>query len=82
VTEVYETGRPAEVDVDSVTSRDEVVGVLRAMINDLRKHPDDWQNATLDEYLDALAASLEDVEDAEPSWHLMAEVLVAASGYE
>lgn len=92
VTDPYDTGRPAEVDISNVTTRDDVVGVIHAMINDLRKHKDDWANTSLDTYLDALATSIEDIEQtytergetmpSQPSWKLVAELLVSASAYE
>jgi hypothetical protein len=92
VTEAYETGRAAEVNVDSVTSRDDVVDVVRAMVIDLRKHKDDWQNAALDTYLDALATSIEEIDEMysergevvpdQPSWQLVARLLVTASGQQ
>jgi hypothetical protein len=92
VSEVYETGRPAEVDVPDVTTRDDVVVVIQDMLNDLRKNPDAWENASLGPYLEALAASIEDVEQiysergeaapSQPSWQLVADLLVRASGYE
>jgi hypothetical protein len=92
VSEAYEIGRPAEVDVHNVTNRDDVVGVINAMVNDFRKNPDAWENATLDRFLDSLAMSIEGVEQgyaqrgevapAQPSWQLIADLLVQASGYE
>jgi hypothetical protein len=92
VTDPYETGRPTQVEVDHVGNRDDVVGVLRAMINDFRKNPDAWENTTLDRYLDGLATAMEgldqvyaergEVAPPQPSWLLVAELLVAASGYE
>ena len=92
MTEPYETGRPAAVDADHVASRDDVVGVLRSMINDFRKNPDAWENTTIDSYLDGLATSLEDLDQvyadrgeippSQPSWQLVAQLLVGASAYE
>jgi hypothetical protein len=92
VTDAYETGRAAEVDTSRATSREDVVNVVRAMATDLRNHKDDWQNASLDTYLDALASSIEEVDEIypdrgevvpdQPSWQLVAQLLVMASGYE
>jgi hypothetical protein len=92
VTDPYETGRPAQVDVSGVTTRDDVTGVLHAMVNDFRKNPDAWENTTLDSFLDGLATAMEDLEQvyadrgevlpSQPSWQLVAELLVTASGYE
>lgn len=92
MSEPYETGRAAEVDVSTVTSREDVVDVIHAMVNDLRKHRDDWGNTTLESFLDALATSIEDLDQGyadrgevvpdQPSWKLVAELLVTASAYE
>ena len=92
MTDAYETGRAAEVDVSRVTGREDVVDVVRAMATDLRKHKDDWQNAALDTYLDALASSIEEIDEIypdrgevvpdQPSWQLVAQLLVMATGYE
>jgi hypothetical protein len=89
---VYETGRPARVDISMVTTREDAVRVVAAMVQDLRDHPDAWENCTLDRFLEALASSMEDVESgyrnrgevlpAQPTWPLVAELLVMAAGYE
>lgn len=87
-----QAGRLAQVDLDGVVSRDDIVDVLRTMINDFRKNPDAWENTTLDNFLDGFAAAIEgldqtyaergEVAPSQPSWQLIAELLVAASGYE
>ena len=92
MTEAFETGRAALVDAGTVDSREDAVGVVVAMLNDLRKNADAWQNAALDTFLEGLAASLEDLDQVyadrgellpdQPSWRLFAELLVAASAHE
>ena len=92
VTEAYETGRPADIDPSNVVTRQDAIDVVLAMAEDLEAHPDSWENATLRRFLEALAASMEGVEHAytnegrslpeQPSWRLLAELLVMASGYE
>ena len=52
----------------------------------------EWENPTLDRFLEALEAVLDGLpgqlamqglaETAQPSWGLLAQVLVAATGYE
>ena len=85
----YDTGRFAEVDgLDQVSSHVDAARVVSEMLSDLRTHPNDWENPTLERFLDALAASLEALSgnfeqvSAQPSWKLFAEMLVKASGYE
>lgn len=88
-----ETGRSAEVgELDQIASHNDVARVVDEMLNDLRQHPNEWENPTLEHFLDALSASLsalphlyanqgESLPD-QPTWKLLAEVLVMASGYE
>jgi hypothetical protein len=84
----YETGRFAHVtDLDRVATAADMLRVLSEMCSDLQDHPDEWENPTLDRYLDALAASVEALERSrsgggQPTWKLVAELLVKASGYE
>jgi hypothetical protein len=89
---VYETGRPAKVDISEVTTREDAVRVVADMVQDLRDHPDAWENSTLDRFLEALASSMEGIESgyrnrgkalpAQPTWAVVAELLVMATGYE
>jgi hypothetical protein len=89
---VCETGRRANVDISKVTTREDAVRVVAAMVQDLRDHPDAWENCTLGRFLEALAASMEGVESgyrnrgevlpAQPTWALVSELLVMATGYE
>jgi hypothetical protein len=56
----YETGRFANVgDLSQVSSHTDVAQVAERMLTDLRDHPAEWENPTLERFLDALAASLE-----------------------
>lgn len=89
----YETGRSANVgELDQVASHADVTRVVEEMLSDLRQHPDQWENLTLERFLDALSASLSALPSLyanegkelpeQPSWRILAEVLVMASGYE
>jgi hypothetical protein len=93
MTNPYETGRFAEVgDLDQVNSHDDVAEVVEQMLSDLRAHPDEWENPTLDRFLDALAGVLQGLPGYyanrgeqfpnAPTWAMLAGVLVSASGYE
>ena len=95
MTSDYETGRPANVDEGSlirVHDHDDVARVIEQMLTDLREHPAEWENNTLDRYLEALAALLEALPQlhtnrGEPppkalTWNMIAEILVRATGYE
>lgn len=91
----YDTGRFADIgdfDLSAVTSSFDVAEVIRLMLNDLVGHPAKWENATLERFLEALAASWEALPAAYahhgqqfpqvPTWKIVAEALVMASGYE
>jgi hypothetical protein len=85
--------RFAEVsDLDRVAGHADVAQVVEQMLTDMRSHPTEWENPTLDRFLDALAASLEALPQlhtnrgetlpTQPTWKILAELLVTASGYE
>jgi len=89
----YDTGRFAEVgDLGQVASPAEAAEIVQRMLNDLVAHPDEWENATLVRFLEALAASLEALPSGyanrgerfpeTPTWRIFAELLVMATGYE
>ena len=93
MTTPYSTGRFAHVaGLDEVASHTDAARVVEQMLNDLRRHPQEWENPTLERFLDALSASLHGLpgqyanrgEDlpAQPTWRLFAEALVTATGYE
>jgi hypothetical protein len=91
----YETGRSADIpdaDLAEVASHADVARIVEQMLADLRAHPDEWEDGTLERFLDALAAAFEALPPLyanrgepmpnQPTWKLIAEVLVMASGYE
>lgn len=93
VSPAFETGRFAHVaDLGEVVTLGDVQRVVHEMRADLLAHPGEWENPTLDRYLDAFAATLDALESLhvnrgeqlpdQPTWRLVAELLVKASGYE
>jgi hypothetical protein len=93
MTNPYETGRFATVTgLDQVAMPTDVARIVEQMREDLLAHPAEWENHTLDRFLDALAACLETLPalytnrgeqlPAQPTWKLFADVLVKATGYE
>ncbi|MEV0648797.1 hypothetical protein AB0I28_26420 [Phytomonospora sp. NPDC050363] len=52
------------------------------MLDDLHRHPGEWENHTLDRFLEALAAVLESHSTQDPGWQTVAAALLNASGYE
>ncbi|MCI4061996.1 hypothetical protein MRQ36_05215 [Micromonospora sp. R77] len=86
-------GRFAEVDDPPATAtRRDIADLVDDMLEDLVTHPDEWENATLESFLGALARSLDDIDGRyanqgrvlpdQPTWQLVGELLVMASGYE
>lgn len=82
---------------DSVDSKARLAAFVHALAQDLHARPQEWENTTLEMYLDALAGWLEvsdlEVSDHEgadkaqarahsPRWQDMAHMLIAAKTYE
>ena len=77
---------------DAVSSRDQFVDFLNALRQDAATHPEEWQNKTLDEYLEALSAWVQDMDGyyknnnrpvpTSPGWKNLAEMMLAAKYYE
>lgn len=79
-------------DIDFVESKEDLADFLAALRNDLIENPDDWENQTLDRFLDgmeswvrvidAYSRNAGDVEVLSPSWKTFAKILSAAKVYE
>lgn len=76
-----------------MNSRSDLVQFIYALQDELKQHPERWENLDLHTYLGALAAFLNDAHgyyrnakldvDADvPSWLLLADCLQAASAYD
>lgn len=90
----YSTGRAAEAgDPAQVTSRDDLRRFVGQMLADfVGSGVLEWENATLERFLEALGGYLGDLDGYfrnrgeavpdQPDWHLVALLLLAASGYE
>jgi hypothetical protein len=84
------------VDLDellnSVESRQDLARFVLALKQDLIDHPDDWENVSLEGFLDALSAWIGSMhgyfknqglsEPDNPDWKLVGMMLLAASMYE
>jgi hypothetical protein len=80
------------IQQEDIQTRDDLVLFVRDLLADLRSRPDAWENASLDTYLEALAAWVEDMEGyyrnrgeatpEPPSWKTLGEILLAATMYE
>ena len=86
----YETGRFTTAETSGVRSREDFTSFAAALLADFRDNgSSEWENNTLDRFLDALHAFAEArlvhrdaVEQEAPSWLLFAEIIAAATGYE
>ena len=85
----FETGRSTTADPSTVTDRDSFADFLEVVLGDFRlgRGESEWENSTLDGFLEALAAFAEgrvnsQADQDEANWRLFAEMIVAATGYE
>jgi hypothetical protein len=78
--------------VASISSREEFATFVATLRTALLAHPEEWENMTLERYLDALGSltgsldgyfkNVKDTDVPEPSWSLFAHILRAAVIYE
>lgn len=78
--------------VKSIQTREELADFVEALLKDLRENGSDWENASLEGFLDAMAAWIRSMPSAYknmgkalPSsgdWRAMADILLAAKMYE
>ena len=76
---------------ESVSTREEFSSFVRALQSDLIHNAHTWQNGSLDSFLEAMAAWVDDMDGyyrnktgpmVEPSWTVFAHILAAARLYE
>ncbi len=78
--------------VDAVRTREDLAAFVVALRADLLNNVADWENPTLERFLEALAAWCTDMpgfftsqgrdEPVQPDWNLVARMLIAAASYE
>ena len=78
--------------LEAVRSREDLAAFAVALREDLAARPDDWENPTLERFLEAFAAWCIDMpgffsnrgeaQPEQPDWQLVARMLMAASTYE
>lgn len=79
-------------DPEAVSSFRDLAAYVGHLLRQVMQRPEDFENMTLDGYLEALGAFVGDldayflnqgtVSPEQPSWALMAEILTAATIYE
>jgi hypothetical protein len=75
-----------------VSSRQDLARFVELLRDDLRDHRDEWENDTLERYLDALAACIEHLDGyfqnvgmpipEDVRWKLLGQLLLTAKVYE
>lgn len=78
--------------VGAIKTREDFVAFVRDLVHNLQAHPGEWENQTLESYLEALAAWVEDCDGfyanrgekalQDPGWKFFGKVLLAAKVYE
>lgn len=78
--------------VAQIQTRNDLVAFLGELLHDLRAKPEEWENCTLESYLEAMAAFLEDAEGyyanqdipmpQNLTWKTIGDLLLAAKHYE
>lgn len=66
-------------------TRADAVKTIRGLLEDLQNDPSSWENPTLERYLEAMAAWIEDSGEKynqPPSWELIVDIVKAAKIYE
>jgi hypothetical protein len=77
---------------EKIQTRDDLVLFIHHLVQDLRTRPERWENTSLDAYLSAIAAWVQDMEGYyrnrgetaphRPTWKYVGEILLAARIYE
>jgi hypothetical protein len=77
---------------EKIQTRNDLALFIHHLVKDLRTHPERWENASLEAYLAALAAWVQDMEGYyrnrheptphQPTWKHLGEILLAARIYE
>lgn len=78
--------------VEKVKSRNDLIKFINHLRMDLKINKDDWENITLEDFLEAMEAWVNDMEGLylnsnepipkQPSWKTISDMLYASSMYE
>ncbi len=77
---------------EAIRTREDLASFIQALSDDLRAHPTQWENVSLNSYLDALVAVTESLDQRfknlgdtlpeQPTWKIVGDVLLTARIYE
>ena len=83
---IYKTTTKLEtVTHKHMKTREDAVIAIRRLLDDLAANPTEWENPTLEHYLESMAAWLESYGNKHhpsPSWDFIIQMLEAAKIYE
>jgi hypothetical protein len=75
-----------------IKTKEDLTELVLTLRDDLRNHPENWNNKDLQNYLESLSAWIKDMDgyyqnkgeniSEIPVWRLLGEMLIAASVYE
>ena len=78
--------------IETLTTKEDFVEFLELLVQDLRTNPDEWENKSLESYLEAAADWTEGMEwyylnnnlpvPQNVNWKAFANILIAAKMYE
>ncbi|MGB4811168.1 MAG: hypothetical protein WBP13_01625 [Methylophilaceae bacterium] len=80
--------------VDGIKGKNDFIFFMSLLINDLKENPHEWENKSLEDYLDAIERwvesieqyyknnNIDDVDLGSVNWRVFADVLLAAKYYE
>lgn len=78
--------------LEKVNTREDFISFIQHLRANLQTHRDEWENVTLDQYLEAMEAWVSDMDGydsithqpnpKQPSWKTIADMLYASRMYE
>lgn len=70
--------------VEQIKSKEDLITFISRLIEDLKEQPDEWENPTLERFLESMGAWLTDsnIVSEQPTWMTFAEILYAPKIYE
>ncbi|WP_429844548.1 DUF7660 family protein [Brevibacillus sp. FIR094] len=72
---------------NKVDSKDDLIQFIKVLRHDLQDNPDEWENLSLDHFLESIEAWMEDTKDrgylpVQPEWKSLAAILYMGKIYE
>jgi predicted Ser/Thr protein kinase len=82
----------AKDDLSKIVSKEDLADFIETLRDNFVQSSSEWENPTMDRYLDAMAAWVRDMDGyyrnagenppIQPTWRTVADILVAAKIYE